>query len=248
MPELTIPSEAGDPDALLPSEVYELLRRQILDGKRAPGSALSQGQLADELGVSRTPLREAIRRLHGEGLVDLERYRRPRVAGFDPDELESIYASRIALESLGVAVTTPRFTPRDLDDLRRDLELMNEAEGEDAIDEWEHRHRAFHERLISHAPHLVPHFRSLADRSYRYRQLLYMHDAPIQRWLAGRRDHGQIVDACADRDATRAMHALARHLARTALVMMSEIAPDREPEMLRTALRIATSADPGSSR
>jgi DNA-binding GntR family transcriptional regulator len=236
------------PDSLAPSEVYALLRRQILDGTRAPGSALPQGLLAEELGVSRTPLREAMRRLHGEGLVDLERYRRPRVAGFDPDDLESIYASRIALETLGIAVTVPRLTQRDIDELRGDLERMQDVEGDDAIDAWEQLHREFHERLIGNAPHLVPQFRSLADRSYRYRQLLYIDHAPVQRWLVGRRDHKEIVDACEELNAAKAMHALAEHLARTALVMMSQIAPDREPEMVRTALRIATSADPTPRR
>lgn len=232
-----------EPDPSSPSGVYDTLRRQILGGTLAPGSVLPLGPLADSLGVSRTPLREALGRLHGEGLVDLERYRRPRVAGFDADELDSIYASRIALESLGVAITTPRLTTDDLDLLDRDLQAMDDAEGEATIDLWERHHRAFHERLIGHAPHLVPQFRSLADRSYRYRQVLYMHQAPIQRWLVGRRDHGEIVAACRDQDPTKAMHKLAEHLARTALVMMSEIAPTREPEMIRTALRIASSAD-----
>jgi DNA-binding GntR family transcriptional regulator len=232
-----------EPDPTSPAAVYDTLRRQILDGTLAPGSVLALGPLADALGVSRTPLREALGRLHGEGLVDLERYRRPRVAGFDADELDSIYASRIALESLGIAITTPRFSADDLDLLDRELRAMDAAEDEATIDLWERHHRAFHERLIGHAPHLVPQFRRLADRSYRYRQVLYMHQAPIQRWLVGRRDHREIVAACRERDVTKAMHTLAEHLARTALVMMSEIAPTREPEMTRTALRIATSAD-----
>jgi DNA-binding GntR family transcriptional regulator len=77
--------------------------------------------------------------------------------------------------------------------------------------------------------------------------VLYLRKAPIQRWLAGRRDHDEIVVACRERDGTRAMHLLAEHLARTALVMMSEIAPAREPEMIRMALRIATSADLNAS-
>ncbi|MBV8217456.1 MAG: GntR family transcriptional regulator [Solirubrobacterales bacterium] len=237
-----------DEGQIPPAEVYEKLRRQILDGTLAPGSLLTIGPLADELGVSRTPLREALGRLHGEGLVDLERYRRPRVAGFDADELDSIYASRISLESLGIAVTTPLLTNDELDLIDRDLREMEEVEDLATIDLWEQRHRAFHERLISHAPQLIPQFHSLADRSYRYRQVLYSHTTPIQRWLTGRRDHAQLVAACRDRDATRAMRTLAEHLARTALVMMSEIAPTREPEMIRTALRIATSADLGRAR
>ena len=232
-----------EPELLASADVYDRLRRLILQGTLPPGSAITLGPLAVQLGVSRTPLREALRRLHGEGLVDLERYRRPRVAGFDADELDSVCASRIALESLGIAITTPRLTPQDLDLLDHDLQQMHEAEGEATVDLWERRHRAFHERLISHAPHLVPQFRSLADRSYRYRQVLYMHQSPMQRWLVGRQDHAEIVAACRERDATKAMHILAEHLARTALVMMSQIAPTREPEMTRTALRIAAGAD-----
>jgi DNA-binding GntR family transcriptional regulator len=240
----TVPDTSRpEPDPLSPRNTYERLRGLILEGTLPPGAVLTLGPLAAELGVSRTPLREALRRLHGEGLVDLERYRRPRVAGFDAEELDSIYASRIALESLGVAVTAPRMTTADLALLERDLDAMTEAEGEATVELWERRHRDFHERLISYAPHLIPQFHSLADQSYRYRQVLYLHRAPIQRWLAGRRDHDQIVAACRRGNATEAMHLLAEHLARTALVMMSEIDPVREPEMIRTALRIATSAD-----
>jgi DNA-binding GntR family transcriptional regulator len=62
-----------------------------------PGTRLSQVALADQLGVSRTPLPEVLRMLQEEGLVEIEPNQRTRVAGLDPQELDDVYASRILL-------------------------------------------------------------------------------------------------------------------------------------------------------
>jgi DNA-binding GntR family transcriptional regulator len=74
--------------------LHAYLRECVLDGTLTPGTKLSQVALADQLGVSRTPLREVLRMLQEEGLVEIEPNQRTRVAGLDPQELDEIYACR----------------------------------------------------------------------------------------------------------------------------------------------------------
>src|SRR5947209_17923442 len=97
------------------AQVHEHLRQRILDGTMSPGTILSQVQLAQQFGVSRTPLREALRMLQEERLVLAEHNHRVRVADINLAELESLYACRIMLESLALALTLPHLSLEDLD-------------------------------------------------------------------------------------------------------------------------------------
>jgi DNA-binding GntR family transcriptional regulator len=83
--------------------VHAYLRECILDGTLTPGTKLSQVSLARQLGISRTPLREVLRMLQEEGLVEIEPNQRTRVAGLDPQELDDVYASRILFETLALS-------------------------------------------------------------------------------------------------------------------------------------------------
>src|SRR6266496_5730578 len=90
--------------------LHAYLRECILDGRLPPGTKLSQVALAEQLGVSRTPLREVLRMLQEEGLVEIEPNQRTRVAGLDPQELDDLYASRIVLETLALSMTIDTFS------------------------------------------------------------------------------------------------------------------------------------------
>ena len=80
-------------------QVYRRVREAILEGEIPPGSAMSQVALADELGVSRTPLREALRMLQCEGLVDAQANRRVTVKPISATDLEELVVMRVALET-----------------------------------------------------------------------------------------------------------------------------------------------------
>ena len=145
--------------------VYTSLRESILNGALPPGESLSQVQLASQLGVSRGPLREAVRMLQREGLVEAEVNRRGRVSSFSIDDLEQLYAMRIVHESLAIRINVPRFVKRDIDALRGCLRRMEALAGHD-LRQWQARRPRipFHPRGACRRSPDADHPRALRSR------------------------------------------------------------------------------------
>ena len=224
--------------------IHRQLREAILHGELEAGAELSQVKLADDFGVSRGPVREALRLLEREGLVEAELNRRVRVAPFSPSDLEELYALRIVNEALGVRASVPHLTPQDLADLHADIEQMEALAGTD-VGIWEPVHRHFHHGLIAYSgPRIVRLAEQLSDHAERYR-LVYVTQDP-RAWSVGAAEHREIVAACDDGDAVAAADALARHLARTAGSVLMHVAPDHDPSLVRDAVRAASSIEPAA--
>ncbi len=128
--------------------VHAYLRECILDGTLTPGTKLSQVSLAEQLGISRTPLREVLRMLQEEGLVEIEPNQRTRVAGLDPAELDDTYACRILLETLAVSMTINSFGPDGRMDAGRLLDTMRRTALTGDFGAWFAAHADYH-RLIT---------------------------------------------------------------------------------------------------
>src|ERR1700684_907682 len=124
--------------------VHAYLRECILDGTLTPGTKLSQVSLARQLGVSRTPLREVLRMLQEEGLVEIEPNQRTRVAGLDPQELDDVYASRILLETLALSMTMGMFGAASRKEAKRLLTAMRRAAKNEDFELWFRTHGDFH--------------------------------------------------------------------------------------------------------
>jgi DNA-binding GntR family transcriptional regulator len=162
-----IPRRAGDHAAVA---VHAHLRTLILQGAFPPGAQLNQVELAPLLGVSRTPLREAIRMLQEEGLVEAQPQKRARIVGFDPDHLEAVYVQRMLLEGLAAKLTAPTFADDKLEELRGRLQEMRDSAAAGDRDRWHVTHKAFHRLLIGNVgPHLVRAITGHGDRSEHYR-------------------------------------------------------------------------------
>src|SRR5690348_11689246 len=132
--------------------LHAYLRACILDGRLPPGTRLSQSTLADQLGVSRTPLREVLRMLQDEGLVTAEPNQRMRVAGLDPVELDSDYAARILLATLALSMTAGDFGAAERRRAQSLLSGMRRAARHKDIDGWLRAHSDFHGLLETGAP------------------------------------------------------------------------------------------------
>ncbi len=221
------------------SQVYSYLRKKILDGTVPPGTVLSQVQLAQEIGVSRTPLREALRMLQEEGLVLAEHNHRVRVADIDIGELESFYASRIMLESLAIALSIPRLTQDDFDKLASALDQMDAASERRDMQSWDEGNRQFHAVLSSYTEgQLRETIKRSIDASERYRRIKLQNLS--RSWEVAEVEHQAIFEACRKGNRDAAVDLLARHLARTALTVIALADPEYEPTAVRTALRLVT--------
>jgi DNA-binding GntR family transcriptional regulator len=132
------------------------LRELILGGELAPGARLGEVELADRLGVSRTPVREALSRLAAEGIVDIQPNRGARVTTWTVAELEGVFDLRSAIEPQLTAHAVPNASAADveeLDDLAsRMVDVGSPGPGQD-LDALVPLNRAFHDRLVALADH-----------------------------------------------------------------------------------------------
>jgi DNA-binding GntR family transcriptional regulator len=227
-----VPEEDGQTGGI--TTLHNRLRNLILEGVYPPGARLSERDLAQTFGVSRTPMREVLRMLEREGLVETGRYQRARVARLDPVTLDMLYAGRIQLETFGLALTIPCFQEEDFAELDAALAAMRSAA---TMEEWEVPHRRFHSLLVSQAGIQIRNtMTSYADQSQRYRLILAYREIHAQ--SVSLAEHGRILQACRERNREEAVQQYARHLARTALTALAYMAPEYEPVGVRTALAL----------
>jgi DNA-binding GntR family transcriptional regulator len=205
--------------------LHAYLRECVLDGTLTPGTKLSQVALADQLGVSRTPLREVLRMLQEEGLVEIEPNQRTRVAGLDPQELDDVYASRILLETLALSMTLDGFTPKHQREAKSLLASMRKAARTADFPLWFSSHAHFHRLITAGAgASLRRQLAAFADRTIRYIRI-YQLSEPAGWQSAGDVEHAAILEALAAHDDAAALSGLAHHLARTAERVLTDCAP-----------------------
>ena len=225
-------------DGVTVDTIHERVREAILRGTLAPGNELSQVKLARDLGVSRTPLREALRMLVHEGLVEGTPGHQLRVAGFSIKDMEQLYVQRIMIEAFAVRITVPRLTPVSFDVMEECIAEMSERASADEYDGWEIPHRRLHGELISAAgDRMTMLIRQLSDHAERYRRL-YTVEAPGS-YAIGRAEHRSIIDAALNGDSDAASRALAVHLGRTAVGVIELVEPDYQASSLRAAIALA---------
>lgn len=240
-----VPPEPADEDVGITEppdfdRVYARLREAILTGELVPDSRMSQVALAKELRISRSPLREALRMLQREGLIQADPGRRGRVAAITAPDLEQLYSMRIVLEVMALRLTVPTMDEAVIDALERHLREMETLVGEGRFDDWEAPHRGFHERLVAGGgERVIAELRQLSDHAERYRRILLRQP---RAWSLAAEEHHAIVDACRVGDAATASRHLASHLAKTALTVSAVLDPGYEPAAVREALAFVNAA------
>lgn len=218
--------------------VYEMVRRWVLSGDIKPGQEISQVRLAKHLGVSRTPLREALRLLQKDHLIRFEPNRLVRIAELSVRDAEYIYVSRVTLEPVAARISVPLMSPAHLDALRESVDAMAPIVERRDYDEIDEPHRRFHRLLVEPSgPQMTEALADLSARADRYRRW-YMRDT--EAWATSFADHAAILDACIARDADAVGDLLAHHFARTAFAFIAVMEPNYHPAALRVALAAAT--------
>ena len=200
--------------ASIASVLTDQLRSAILWGSFAPDSRLRLEELGAAYGVSLSPVREALLRLCGEGIVVSKDQRGFRVAEASLRNLQEVVALRGVLEPYALGCSIERGARDWEETLVATFHRLTRIEQKDGfvpmIDEWERAHRDFHLCLVGgcEMPMLQQICAQLHDQADRYRRL-YLKRMPPQRNVAG--EHAQIVEAVLARDRDRACDLLLRH-------------------------------------
>ena len=220
-------------------EVFDALQECILSGQLQPGLIVSQVALARALNVSRTPVREAVRMLQEGGLLTAEPNYRSRIVGFDPDDIEALYVKRIAMEALGVALTTTRISNEKLEELRKVKTDLESEQAHGSFADWQKLHRRFHRLIVVEAGEVfAADLEQLELRSERYQSAYKGAHLPGW-WQRGEAEHRALFSAIEERNAARAAELAARHLARTALELLAALAPEFDTGRLRASMQFA---------
>ena len=218
-----ISSLLGEPEYKAKADVvYENIRKGIMDGAFRPGDKLITDQIAAALRVSRMPVREAIKRLQAEGLVDVIPHKEVTVASITREQIRDVFAVRAVLEGLAARDAALRAQE---DQIRRLRILLTEMEqlvyAEDTPGQLE-KNRDFHEAIydISGNQLLRSTAASLFDSIERYRHRLLSLPKGSQDVLD---QHRQLIDAIASHDLERAEMLAREHIEITGRLMVSYI-------------------------
>ncbi|WP_248960162.1 GntR family transcriptional regulator [Sphaerisporangium perillae] len=193
--------------------VADHLRAAILSGEIAPGERIRQEEVAERLGASRLPVREALRMLEAEGLTEHHTHKGARVPKLDMHEVEVIYRMRERLEPLALAESLQHLTR---DDLRRLEGLQERIEANGDIGEFLALDREFH--LLTYSGCAIEQLSSMVVRlwnSTQHYRRAYMHlSGQARRWIVNA-EHRLLLDAIERQDADEAERCLAGHIRRT---------------------------------
>ncbi|CAI7974044.1 GntR family transcriptional regulator, transcriptional repressor for pyruvate dehydrogenase complex [Frankia sp. Hr75.2] len=215
--------------------VLEVLRRLILNNTFLPGARLAETELAEQLGVSRTPVREALRQLAAEGLVELSPNRGARVAGWSPAELESVFELRSTLEPRLTGMAAERADEGDLAELEKlanEMSAVGSPGPEQDLEALIPLNAAFHERLVKLAD--APAFAAALAGAVRtplvMRNFHAYDDDSMRRSLA---HHIEIVAAMRAGDPQWATAVMVAHLRNARAVMLRTTFPTADPGGVR---------------
>ena len=191
--------------------VFQKLRESIVTGALKPGERLMEIKLANEMGVSRTPVREAIRKLQVEGLVIMNARRGAIVAPINEQDLKELLEIRKALESLACRLVSVRASADELEELRGINKKMEQAVAACDISLITEYDVAFHERIteLARNSHLTQMLDQIKEHLYRYR-LAFIKELGNRNVLV--EEHNRILDAMAAGDVNLAGHEIEKHI------------------------------------
>ena len=191
--------------------VFNTLRQAILRGELKPGERLMEIQLANKLGVSRTPIREAIRKLELEGLVSIIPNKGAYVTGITRKDVEDIYAIRSLLEGLCARWATAHITEKQLDALEENIYLSEFHASKGHAQKLTELDDQFHDILYEAcSSKMLEH--QLRDFHEYVRRMRKQNLSGSERGLEAVLEHKQIMEAIRQKDADRAQELAALHM------------------------------------
>lgn len=201
--------------------VYEELKMQILKGSIIPGTRMMEVELAEEMGVSRTPIREAIRKLEKEGLVTIEPRRGAYASMISTEDMVEILEVRQDLEGLAAFFAADRMTKSQMDELREVSNSYNEAVRQGNMEAMIKHDTRFHHIIVESCRNkiLVQMIEQLQELVLRFRYIYYDN---FKRAENMPEEHEAIVAAISEGDADKARAAADIHIERLKELVIKE--------------------------
>lgn len=221
MERLSTLSEAPDRQPLS-EKAYRVLAEAIIGGVLPPGMRVAEAQLAQHFGISRAPLREAVRRLEEGGLVQRRAHARLRVTALQPGQMIEMFVLREALEGMAARLAAARATEAEIGELRAIVEeqAAGVTTGPMASGDRDWRFHAAISRISGNAPiHAL-----LESDLYRLlRNFRHPHRIQTGRGARAVEEHRRIVDAIEERDPELAELQMRRHIATARAVLHASL-------------------------
>ncbi len=209
----------------LHDELVARLRDMIVEGELRPGARLPEKELCTRFGVSRTPLREALKVLASEGLVEISPHRGATVVQISRADIEEMFPVMGALEALAGELACANVDAAGIAEITALHHQMVAHYHRKELADYFRLNQQIHERILEAAGNatLSALHRSLAGRVRRAR---YMANMSAQRWAQAVEEHEQILAALTARDGKRLAELLRRHLQHKAEVVIANMAAD----------------------
>lgn len=214
------------PPPPLADMAVDRLRHMIVYGELAPSTRLIEPELSEALGISRTPLREALKLLAAEGLVMLRPNRNAIVAPLDPGELTHLFEAEGCIESFAARVAAERMTAADLRRLRGFQAKIEALEGAGALEEYFGINQKIHRLIVAGAKN--PALAEVHDRLLgRLARARYFALSAQGRWRDSVLEHREILTALEARDGATAQRLFVQHVDHTGDVIAAACASPR---------------------
>ncbi|MCI1945274.1 GntR family transcriptional regulator [Clostridium luticellarii] len=206
--------------------VFSILRNAILDGKLEPGQRLVERNIAEQLKISRTPVREAIRQLQYERLVTYIPRKGVVVSGFSKEDIEEIQLIRTTLEALSCSIAAVKINDKELNYLNSVVGQMVEEYKKENNGKLSSLNKKFHECIWKSAdsPHLYYFINTLCEYVNKFTHLTYTKPGRIEEVVL---EHNEIVDALQRHDSQAAYDAMKKHVENSGHIFLSMAYSDK---------------------
>jgi DNA-binding GntR family transcriptional regulator len=212
-------------------QVYQYLRNEIVEGRLTPGQRIGPDEFAERLNISKMPVKEAIERLVGEGLLEVQSRRGTFVARLDPVELAETFEVRCALEVLAGKLAVRHVTKADIERLRQLIAAMEQSNAKTDVRLHLEQNAEFHELIVKRSGN-----RKLFETWRRLRTPIHVAgihsrtDDWIDRVAREQREHRAIVRALEQHDPTAVEQAITNHVMRARGSLVEDVARMVETE------------------
>jgi DNA-binding GntR family transcriptional regulator len=217
---------------LLSQKVYRALKTEIIKGSLKPGNKLSEGKIAEQMGVSRTPVREALKELAAEGFVKMNPNQAVAVSNASVKDVQEVLQIRGVLEGLAARLATKTINEEEIKELEKYQKRMEQYTNKDDVLAFSEMDAEFHELILNICGNnrLIQIRKNLSDQAHRYRIRSLSVPGRLKYSL---KEHQEIVEALKRKDAEQADRLSQKHIENVLANILAH--KDKEEEKYKDA-------------